>query len=216
MADITVTYKGSTIGEISASGNHSINTAGKYCEDDIGIAYTKPGGGGDTVYYTSAGVCYIEQMSTPSLPLSLNVNSIYNGATEMKSFSTQYSGQLGGSGTYRINEWFKYCTKLEIAHFPNVSAIKNTYTDRPFLGCSMLKDFTVGSVGVSVTEFKTSTAASFKFFYDLTQADLVITVFVAANSIAEISTDITSQAPWGATNATIVYRNSTTGEVITA
>lgn len=45
MADITVTYKGSTIGEISASGSHSINTAGKYCEADIGISYTSPGGG---------------------------------------------------------------------------------------------------------------------------------------------------------------------------
>ena len=45
MADITVTYKGNTIGEISASGSHTVDTAGKYCEADIGISYISPGGG---------------------------------------------------------------------------------------------------------------------------------------------------------------------------
>jgi hypothetical protein len=47
MADITLTYKGATIAEISATGTKTIETAGKYCEADIGLAYVKPGGGGD-------------------------------------------------------------------------------------------------------------------------------------------------------------------------
>lgn len=47
MADVTLTYKGQTILEMSASGNKTIKTAGKYCEDDISLAYVKSGGGSE-------------------------------------------------------------------------------------------------------------------------------------------------------------------------
>ena len=46
MADVTLTYKGSTIAEINASGSKTLKTAGKYCEGDIGVSYVKPSGGG--------------------------------------------------------------------------------------------------------------------------------------------------------------------------
>lgn len=45
MADVTLKYKGATIGELSESGNKTINTAGKYCEADILLNYVKPQGG---------------------------------------------------------------------------------------------------------------------------------------------------------------------------
>lgn len=41
MADVTLTYKGQKILELSASGNKAIKTAGKYCEGDINLAYEK-------------------------------------------------------------------------------------------------------------------------------------------------------------------------------
>lgn len=44
MADITLSYKGATISEISASGTKTLKTGGKYCEGDIGIEYVKPSG----------------------------------------------------------------------------------------------------------------------------------------------------------------------------
>ena len=44
MADVTLTYKGNTIAELSASGNKTIETAGKYCEADIGLTYVQPSG----------------------------------------------------------------------------------------------------------------------------------------------------------------------------
>lgn len=44
MADITISYKGATIAEVSASGTTTLETAGKYCEDDISLAYAKPSG----------------------------------------------------------------------------------------------------------------------------------------------------------------------------
>ena len=46
MADVELSYKGSTIGSLSASGSMTIETAGKYCDADIDLTYTKSGGGG--------------------------------------------------------------------------------------------------------------------------------------------------------------------------
>lgn len=46
MADVTLTYKGATIGELSESGNKTIKTAGKYCEADVLLEYTKPSASG--------------------------------------------------------------------------------------------------------------------------------------------------------------------------
>lgn len=45
MADITISYKDATIAEVSSSGTTTLETAGKYCEDDISLAYVKPSGG---------------------------------------------------------------------------------------------------------------------------------------------------------------------------
>lgn len=42
MADVTLTYKGQNILELSASGNKTIQTKEKYCEDDISLVYNKP------------------------------------------------------------------------------------------------------------------------------------------------------------------------------
>lgn len=46
MADVTLTYKGATIAELSDSGSKTLRTAGKFCEADIGVEYVKPSGGG--------------------------------------------------------------------------------------------------------------------------------------------------------------------------
>ena len=43
MADVTLTYKGDTIAELSESGSKTIETAGKYCEADILLEYKKSG-----------------------------------------------------------------------------------------------------------------------------------------------------------------------------
>lgn len=39
MANVTISYKGSTLAAMSASGSKTLLTKGKYCEDDFGIAY---------------------------------------------------------------------------------------------------------------------------------------------------------------------------------
>lgn len=45
MSDITISYKGNSIATMDATGTKTLLTEGKYCEDDIEVAYVKPGGG---------------------------------------------------------------------------------------------------------------------------------------------------------------------------
>ena len=42
MADVSIKYKGSAIAEMSASGNKTLGTSGKYCEGDVVVQYTRP------------------------------------------------------------------------------------------------------------------------------------------------------------------------------
>ena len=67
MADVTLSYKGSDILELSDSGSATLKTGGTYCEADIEVAYTKPSGGGadnlfeviDVIYDNKAGSTYM-------------------------------------------------------------------------------------------------------------------------------------------------------------
>lgn len=74
--------------------------------------------------------------------------------------------------------------------------------------CTSLKNVSFGAVGRPVTLI-----GNYVFLYD-TQSDLTITIYVNATTLAEIPTAVTQYSPWGATNGTIIYRNSTTGEII--
>lgn len=47
MADVEVSYENTLIKSLSASGQAVLHTAGKYCDDDITIDYTAPGGGSE-------------------------------------------------------------------------------------------------------------------------------------------------------------------------
>lgn len=72
--------------------------------------------------------------------------------------------------------------------------------------CKELVEIVLGSVGCGVVGTMYANA-----FSGCSNSGLTITVYTTA----EILADVPSGAPWGATNATIIYRNSTTGEVIT-
>ena len=47
MSDLTIKYKDNPITELSESGTKTLKTAGKYCEGDITVEYSKPAGGVD-------------------------------------------------------------------------------------------------------------------------------------------------------------------------
>ena len=43
---VNIKYKNNSIAELTDTGIKTLKTAGKYCEDDISVEYTKPAGGG--------------------------------------------------------------------------------------------------------------------------------------------------------------------------
>lgn len=42
MSEVEISYKGSTIASMNASGSKKLQTAGKYCEGDINVTYARP------------------------------------------------------------------------------------------------------------------------------------------------------------------------------
>ena len=126
---------------------------------------------------------------------------------------------------YGVGRW-RFCDNLEEATISGLSQVKggangDIFSDCPSLKRLVLPNFTngasyiaqrtpqlqeveLGSIGNPVTELYANS------FGGDNQANLTITVFVADSTPIPLN-----GAPFGATNATIVYRSSTTGEVRT-
>ena len=128
MADVEVSYKGSTIGSLSASGSLTLETEGKYCEDDIGITYVSPGGGGSydpyglpsgytaLKYLKSTGTQWVKTDISPTLNTRLQV-------TGQRTVTTGYS-TIGGcsnpttyipmaNGAYGVRYYAKFGNSSE-------------------------------------------------------------------------------------------------------
>lgn len=120
MADVTLTYKGSDILELSDSGSATLKTGGKYCEDDIAVEYVKPSGGGSPweliADYTSEENASVVTAEIPSEYQNENVYKIeYTGQSRseyplfiLNSSRTSYGGGGGISNIKLIT----YVTRL--------------------------------------------------------------------------------------------------------
>lgn len=159
-------------------------------------------------YFTDSGLCYTEHFVPPKIVFG--VDSAYKGAYKMKTLVCGDNRTLGGSSGTKCNLYFQDCTALESIEFPYIQGIGSSFIDYLFAGCTSLKNATFGSIGHPITQFANTTYRPI-FNGD---KDLTITIYVNADTLSEIPIDVTNRQPWGATNATVVYRNSTTGEVI--
>lgn len=153
----------------------------------------------DKVYYTNGCVGYTKNMvlDVEGTPLQWN---LYSGAWLMESISMPNCAVTTAGGNT-----FNGCSRLTSAYLPKFQNLGSNI----FNGCTLLKQCQLGSVGFSVTNMTATT------FNQCKQAGLEITIYVNADTLSGIVTAVSGTAPWGATNATIIYRNSTTGDVIT-
>ncbi len=151
MADITISYKDSTIAEINESGSKKILTKGKYCEDDISIDYVKSGGGdGGTELedaflmrnisgdYSNHRVTKIssylfalcDELTSIDFP---NVETIganaFQACVQLKSLNFPKCHTLEGNV-------FASCNQVESANFPVLTTCASSFNS-----CTRLKSF---------------------------------------------------------------------------
>lgn len=187
--------------EVEGGSSVRLPTAGKYCDRDIVVTAK---GGGEEIYFSKHGAGYTADMV---LDCTVIIGGLWNGADNLKSLElTEWNPTsavniplAGGS----ITDTFR-STSLETLLLPKLQ-YGGHYWARNATG---LKTVQLGSIGYPVV------IGLGYFFYGCEQGDLTITVYVNALTIEEANAIVVG-APWRATNATIVYRNSTTGEVIT-
>lgn len=90
---------------------------------------------------------------------------------------------------------FAGCSNLQTVSFPKLQSIVASAYGKPFYNCVSLTSVTFGSTGHPVTSLSSNTFAS------CTQSGLTITIYTQGGAAL-------SGAPWGATNATIVYEEA--------
>ena len=157
-------------------------------------------GGGAEVYYSAMGQLYMPRMVIPNGNMRYARDHFQN-AVHLVSFIQQY----GTPSTDSNYGTFRGCTALE-----TVWVARATFGPYFFSTCESLKTITFGRVGLAVTQMDNG-------MYDHTVRKVeTITCYVNAETLADISTTISSRIiPSASPNATIIYRNSTTGDVIT-
>ena len=223
MADVTLTYKGNTIAEMSDTGTKTLKTAGKYCEGDIGVSYVKPSSGGTSddlakKMITREGI--ITELPSDITKIgdsafrrctNLALTSLPNGITSIGMFAFSECGKaltlssLPDSVTSIKQQAFEH-TNITITTLPS------GITEIPyeaFSYCVMLTSMT----------FPQNIDAIRSFAFEHCSRLTTITFKGTPSSIASnafLSCPITTinvpwaegavaDAPWGATNATINY-----------
>lgn len=154
---------------------------------------------GEEIGYGTNGMIYIENVVVPDYVTTLTANvyaangfkSVY--APEVTALDGHYCFGRAWNSMQRI-----ICPKLQ-----SWGSVYWCYGGD-------LKEVQAGSIGFPVSDMPFE-----KGFGGNNNTDLVITIYVDATALSEVPTDISNYAPFGAINTTIIYRNSTTGEVIT-
>ena len=187
---------------ITPSGSLQITENGTYDVTDKAEAVVNVSQ--ETYYMTKYGVWY-----PPNVDIEINgfnvyamPQNLYNSADHL--VSARLAGVTNIQGGANANP-FSHSSIITL-ELPSLQS-SNTYIAG---GCEKLQTVILGSVGVAVNSLYG------RAFYEITNPNLIITIYVDAATLADIPAAVSDNSPFGAVNATIIYKNSTTGEVITA
>ena len=200
MADVTLTYKGSTIAEMSDTGTKTLKTAGKYCEGDIGVSYVKPSSGGSDEL-----VKQLVQTRSGTLTIPSNI-----GITGIAMYTFAYSSYNKinlPEGVTKINNYAFYECSMSTIVLPQSITQIGVYA---FGMCEYLRSITFPQ---NLETIKSSAFTNCKFLTSVTfkgtPTTIDSTAFVSCNRLTTINVPwaegAVEGAPWGATNATINY-----------
>jgi len=107
MAEVQISYKGSAIAQMNASGTKTLLTEGKYLEDDVTVEYTRPSApsGTKNISITQNGTTTEDVTAYASAQITANVPNTYAAGDEGKVVSSgalvsQTSRSIDTNGTY--------------------------------------------------------------------------------------------------------------------
>ena len=187
MADITLTYKGATIAELSESGTKTIETAGKYCEADIGLAYVKPGGGGGQAMLDA----FISNAEIES-PFVTDVQTLRASAFN----SSQYPLQVVLNNVTSIPSSCFQGSKMTSVKMPNVTALganafrdaKIVYAVLPKHTQSSLVDYLfAGNTSLLAADYGPNTTNIGRNYIFQNASSLATVIFRQAGSVVPLS-----------------------------
>ena len=204
MADVTLTYKGSTIAEMNDTGSKTLKTSGKYCEGDIGVSYVKPEGG------TS------DELTKKIITREGDITELPSDITKIGSYAfhnsnnlvlTSLPNSITGIGSFA----FSGCNNLALTSLPEGL---NNINNNAFNGCPKLALTSLPNSITSIWE------EAFAYCTGLTTITFKTEPIVISSNAFYGCTNLTdiyvpwaegavSGAPWGATNATIHYNTTT-------
>ena len=169
------------------------------------------GGGGEEVFWggvnptipTRATCMYTRNVVYPHETVELIA---FSQCEEMETFEAPYY-----TG-YTQHSHFFNCAKLKSIKMPRISALGSAYFIRQQTVASVIEEIQLGSIGYPFTTLANN------WNYGNNHTGCTITFYVDATTIAEAQAAITNWTQYGGqntSNCTLVFRNSTTGEVIT-
>lgn len=120
MAEVEISYKGSAIAQMNASGTKTLLTEGKYLEDDVTVEYTRPSApsGTKNISITANGTTTEDVTNYASAQITANVPNTYAAADEGKVVS---NGALVAQGSDTVTANDTYDTTLISSLTVNVS-----------------------------------------------------------------------------------------------
>lgn len=188
MADVTLKYNGRNILELSASGNKTIKTAGKYCEADIGLAYVKSGG----LNYQSKTVTpgASQQTVLPDSGYDALSQVVVNGDADLIPGNIKQGIDIFGVvGTYdgsmpepALPDAYQRVEYLEFV--PNIGILVTIPTGRILFSadCSSIKNKTGGEQYSCVFGYRKSSTSQKDFMLDFTGTSSAIHGFIRLES----------------------------------
>nr|DAV01120.1 MAG TPA: hypothetical protein [Bacteriophage sp.] len=209
----TVTYKGNILTTVD-NQTRTLLTSGKYMEDDLTLVDVSGGGGTPTLYQNGTSntqTLYGENTIIDSAVEYTLIKKL-KGASNLKSVKCLKSTAYGGNA-FQMNTAFQGCTLLETVQLLN-GISSSGYCEDIIKDCPNIKQFITGDIGYPNDTGMGSTSGNYMAFRNITIAFDII-IYTTATSIATVPSYLKTGSPWGATNATVIYKNSVTGDVLT-
>ena len=160
---------------------------------------------GDMIFYTPQGSGY---KANTELSVVQVLPAMYNAATELVSFKltnwNPKSASSLGLWSGSLTNFIRGCSKLTTVTLPKAQYLTKYFCRE----CTALNAVQLGSIGYPVTSISNLA------FDGCSNEGITFTIYVDATTMDGIPAAVSGNSPFGAVNANIRYKNSTTGKVI--